>query len=93
MKSVLALLVLVSFNFAHAAETSSVAIDGIYDTNAAILGESLLSLEGKDSAVTVDRSVYTVTKVTRDDGRSAITCARHKFSGPPAQYFCTISQK
>ncbi|QDK37771.1 hypothetical protein DOE51_09335 [Bdellovibrio sp. NC01] len=81
---------MVSFNVAQAAEVS---LWGISQTNAALITESLIEKASSDSSIKVDTSVYTITKVTREDSSSRIECKRLWFGGTPPQYDCSITNK
>lgn len=81
---------ILSFQVAQAAEVS---LWGISQTNAALITESLIEKASSDSSIKVDTSVYTITKVTREDSSSRIECKRHWFGGTPPQYECSITNK
>lgn len=73
---------------------ADIKIEGLYQSNAGIITEALLAKANTDSSIQVDKSVYTVTKVTKVDeqGSGAIECSRHHFGGTPAQYCCQIKE-
>lgn len=78
-------------SLAHASGT--LKIEGLYDSNAGTVMESLLSQASKDKSIVVDTSTYTITKVTREDKNSRIECSRSWFGGTPAQYTCIVADK
>lgn len=90
MKTLLALSLLMIAGLAHA----NTKIEGLSQSNAGIITEALLAKANTDSSILVDKSVYTVTKVTKVDeqGSGAVQCTRHHFGGTPAQYSCEIKE-
>ena len=90
MKTFLALTCLMITGLAHA----DIKIEGLYPSNAGLVTEALLAQAQNDNSIVVDRSVYTVTKVTKVDEErgNSISCVRHHFGGTPAQYSCEIKE-
>lgn len=92
MKSLILASLSAAFMFSTA-QASTVKISGLFQSNAGLITESLLTQAERDTSIKVDTSVYTITKVSHEDQSSVIECSRAQFSGPPPQYVCTIQSK
>lgn len=89
----LILAALTTFSVMSVAHAAELKFEGLYISNAGLLTESLLSQASSDDSIKIDTSVYTITKVSREDRDNRIECSRHHFGGTPAQYYCTITEK
>lgn len=78
----------------QAATTPVVMLQGIPDSTAAFLTETLIAQSINDDRIQVAKPDYKVTVVNRaDELGGSITCRRFQVVGTPPEYACVVTQK